>query len=233
MGSQGVILLRFDDELTHEIVQKARDFGASLAGVAPVAALRGAPSHLCEPLVDWESRGRSIIVMGLLHDRETPRLDWWDGNQGTAGNRRLIEAGRGLAAWLLDAHGLRAWDLHYYLGKGGVFLKDAAVVAGLGVIGRNNLLLTPEHGPLVRLRAIACESELAASPMIENDPCDGCAMPCRRACPQGAFETGAYAREQCRKQMTLDEDRAAVESGGPNRIIKYCRACEIHCPAGG
>jgi len=34
---------------------------------------------------------------------------------------------------------------------GDVSLRHAAVAAGLGVVGRNNLLVTPEFGPRVRL----------------------------------------------------------------------------------
>jgi epoxyqueuosine reductase len=46
-----------------------------------------------------------------------------------------------LADWLFRTHKVRAQSLPYHVEKGGVYLKDAAVYAGLGVVGKNNLLL--------------------------------------------------------------------------------------------
>jgi len=44
--------------------------------------------------------------------------------------------------------------------KGGVYLKDAAVFAGLGVLEKNNLLLDQKWGPRIRLRAVLIEGSL-------------------------------------------------------------------------
>jgi epoxyqueuosine reductase len=71
--------------------------------------------------------------------------------------------------------------------RGGIFLKDAAVLVGLGCIGRNNLLLTPELGSKVRLLAMLLEAELAPTGPIDFYPCEGCEEFCRKACPQNAF----------------------------------------------
>lgn len=223
-----------DYEFTQNIVDKAVQLGASLAGVVSADDLRISPSHQEEDVVDWVKIGRSVIVMALLHEKEKPDLDWWDGDKGTPGNRCLIRTGQGLAGWLQETHGLRAWDLPYYPAKGGVFLKDACAMAGLGMIGRNNLLLTREHGSSVRLRGLACEVELAPTPALGIDLCKGCPMPCRKACPQDAFQTGVYARDRCLNQMTSDEDRASpARTGSTSSVIRYCRACEFHCPLRG
>jgi epoxyqueuosine reductase len=42
--------------------------------------------------------------------------------------------------------------LPYKVEEGGMFLKDAATLAGLGIIGKNNLLITPEFEPLQQER---------------------------------------------------------------------------------
>jgi len=78
-------------------------------------------------------------------------------------------------------------------------------------------------------------------------------MPCREACPQKAFaETiyiredhgiealpgrgGVYSRVRCDQQMTVDNAAAemiAIEGQGePAKRVRFCRACELACPAG-
>jgi len=51
-------------------------------------------------------------------------------------------------------------------------LKDAAVLAGLGCIGKNNLLLTPEYGSRVRLRAFTIDLVLPSTGPLPFDPCE-------------------------------------------------------------
>jgi epoxyqueuosine reductase len=119
-----------------------------------------------------------------------------------------------------------------------VFLKDAAVLAGLGVIGRSNLLVTPQWGPRTRFRALLVEGDLEPTgPIQDFYPCESCAELCHLACPRDAFSTGAYHRPACIQQ--IDADVAGRGSGGepwqdgrPKLVIKYCRACELACPVG-
>ena len=79
-----------------EIVEKAREFGACLAGIADVSELRRSPSHVIYSKLDsfrgigtkeskgiapgefaWPQRARSIIVLAVPHPRYKPELDWW------------------------------------------------------------------------------------------------------------------------------------------------------------
>jgi len=174
-------------------------------------------------------------VLALAHDETEPELDWWDGERGTPGNRRLESIAMSLRQWLKEDLNSNAHLLPYHVEKGGIFLKDAAVLAGLGTIGMNNLLITPEFGPRVRLRALLLDVDLAPAGPIDFAPCAGCAMPCRSACPQEAFKHGAYSRTLCNQQMKTDEANAVIVEGGqekdlPSKYIKYCRACEVVCP---
>jgi epoxyqueuosine reductase len=105
----------------------------------------------------------------------------------------------------------------------------------LGVIGKNNLLITPEFGPRVRLRALFLDVALEPTGPADFDPCAGCDMPCRRACPQKAFRGGSYSRDLCDMQMGEDEtNEVIIENWGnddsPSTVRKYCRACELACP---
>lgn len=216
----------------HPILREASGSGAFLAGIVSSAALRptfahGQPEPLREP--------GSLLVLALGHPESQPELDWWDDRPGgSPGNRILEEKGRGLIPWLRKEMGVEGELLPYNPERGGVLLKDAAVLAGLGTIGANNLLITPEYGPRVRLRALLLRENLESTGPIGFSPCEGCDTPCRKACPQAAFRDGVYNRTRCMKQMKADETNKALSrrQERPVRVIRYCRACETACPIG-
>ena len=198
--------------------------------------------------VVWPERARSVLVIAVGHPADRPEMDWWFGRADPPGNRILADIVRRLCDWVLQAYGMRTFHLPYHVEIGGIFLKDAAVAAGLGCVGRNNLLVTREYGPRVRLRALTLDADLVSTgPLLSGaplgfDPCEGCDAPCLRSCPQGAFDrqvhdpievglehlpgrNGYFSRERCSLQMEADIESAA-------EVVKYCRACELSCPVG-
>lgn len=265
-------------DLTNAALEKTQALGADLAGVVSLQALMAGPSYQIQPLLpSWNgvgaghpgrppqpegpARPQSLIVLGVAHPANQPELDWWraDLPSRTLGNMELSRIARSLAAWLGNVHGVTAWDLAYHVERGGVYLKDAAALAGLGVVGRNNLFLAPGLGPRVRLRAMAVAADLAPTPASDYDPCDGCSEPCRRACPQNALSgralpqsslekagadapahlparDGSYERLLCNQQMEADiaagRETRSVHGGLPVKEVRYCRRCEMACPAG-
>ncbi len=97
---------------------------------------------------------KSVLVLALVHKAAEPELDWWDAEGDSLGNRKLESIAKALRESLKEALNTTAHLLPYHVGKGGIFLKDASVLAGVGIIGMNNLLITPEFGPRIRLRAL-------------------------------------------------------------------------------
>ena len=217
-----------------QLVRKALELGASSAGLIDSRRLGNSPSYQASGADLRLPGARSVMVLALVHDERHPDLDWWDGHKGTPGNRMLIEVIQRLAAWLIENHGISASDLPYHVEPGGIFLKDAAALAGLGAIGRNNLLITPEFGPRVRLRALLIDVCFEAQPVSTFAPCEGCPAPCRQACPRSAFHSGVYSRLLCDAQMKEDEANVSpVDADGQTmQRIRYCRACELACPVG-
>ncbi len=166
-------------------------------------------------------------------------MDWWDNCKGgSPGNRLLININRSLAKWIWKEYSVEAYGLPYQANRRGIFLKNAAVLAGLGVMGKNNLLITPQYGPRVRLRALALNLCLQSTgPLDGFAPCDGCNGPCMQACPMDAFHGGSYQRKSCLLQMKADETGNIVLNqpfvGMPAQIrTAYCRLCELSCPVG-
>ena len=263
-----------DQDINTQIIEQAINLGASVAGIANVEALKKSPSHFVFGKLDryhpagmkdsgnavsrqiaWPENAGSAVVVGVEHPEDKPELDWWqDGLRGgTGGNSLLLDINSRLSAWLEKEKGYKTHKLPYYIENGGIFLKDAAVMAGLGCIGRSNLFVTPDYGPRVRLRALLLDVELPATGAMEFNPCKGCDMPCRTACPQAAFQKriyrkvelgldalpgrrGVYSRQLCNVQMEMDinncEKIVIEESDRPGKLIKYCRLCEFACPVG-
>ncbi len=239
-----------DFSLSTEIINYAESFPDIRAGIALTEdVLKGASYQVVSeeqrslssldalPFVKWPENAHSVLVLGLAHPQNDLPLDWWEGGN-TWGNRSLGKTSKLLKEWLLEKYGLKSQPLPYHVEKGGIFLKDAAVLSGLGIICRNNLLIHPEWGPRIRFRSILIEGDLQPSGMIEGfSPCDTCNNICQKACPVDAFPQGTYSMPLCRKQMRVDEDNQVPygeinENGKQNMVIKYCRACELACPVG-
>jgi epoxyqueuosine reductase len=252
------------------IIETAMEKGATLAGIASTEALKVSASHTIytkmgdytgvgtvkdddalpdDQLFTWPDSACSVLVIGLSHPKDKPELDWWDG-RGTPGNRILIDIIKRTRQQIEDRLKIKTRELHYYVQKGGIFLKDAAVLAGLGCIGKNNMLITPTHGPRIRLRALFLDAEIHPGGPIAFDPCADCKVYCRRVCPEKAMDgeapifksvefsehlpgrDGAYNRALCNVRMEKDVTESSESNHDDHPTIKYCRRCEFVCPAG-
>ena len=236
--------------IENQIVAKALEMGASLAGIARVDDLKDSKSFEIydrKPYydeykgVEWKKEHRSVLVWALAHPASEPKLDWWSLKIPgfTPGNRVLRKQSKRMRIWLGEELGIPALSLPYQIEYGGTFLKDSAVLAGLGVIGKHNLLVTPEFGSDLRLRGIFMEADLEATGPIEGfDPCNGCDMPCHAACPRGALRSGTYEQSLCKQEMDQNDadfeklDGPIVGIEDPSDVIVYCRGCENACPVG-
>lgn len=217
-----------DAEILRAALRRARELGADIAGAVPARRLIDCPSAVADghrgPTAD---RG-IYIVFGLYHDPGRPELDLWEEGRGTPGDQILANIGRGLSRWLEETYGVRARLIPYQISDGGIYLKDAACMAGVGVMGRNNLVIVPGYGPRVRFRAVWVDLTAPGEEKLPApaSPCAGCPGYCIRACPMDAFAAGRYSRERCMARM--DADKASDRTR-----IDHCRECELACPEWG
>ncbi|MDO9540617.1 MAG: hypothetical protein Q7J09_11540 [Methanocalculus sp.] len=198
--------------------------GADVADTLPAAELINCPSAEADGNLGTERDHGTYIILGLFHDPAMPEMDYWEEGSGTPGNRQLGAIGRAIVRWLRETHGIEAELIPYQLYDGGIYLKDTALLAGIGTMGRNNQVLVPGYGPRIRFRAVWADIESDPPATITSEPpCRRCAGHCRRACPMGAFETGGFSRERCMQRMDADKGRNS-------ETIDHCRACELACP---
>ena len=113
--------------------------------------------------------------------------------------------------------------------------KHAAVAAGLGRFGLNNLLLTPQFGPRQRLVSIITSAPLAPDPVIEEPLCLGvtCAK-CLESCPAGACGGArevdlGFVTEQI-GEFSIDACRGYYKDSVLG--TQCARECMTRCPLG-
>ena len=235
--------------LTTEVISQAESYDGIRAGIVCLKDVLKGPSYqapegprsttqMDDVLMDkWPVQVQTVLILGLNHPEKDPRLDYWERGD-TWGNRRLREISELLKRWLREKYDLAAHPLPYHIEKGGLFLKDAAVLSGIGIIGRSNLLLHPEWGPRIRLRSILLEGDFQPTESLEGfTPCKTCKGFCQKACPMKAFPKGKYSRLICLKQIDADVENKVFDgeisvNGKRRSVIKYCRACELSCPVG-
>ena len=110
--------------------------------------------------------------------------------------------------------------------------KMAATSAGLGWIGKNGLLISPEHGPRLSLATVLTDAPMRPDAPIEHCLCGECVL-CIEHCPSRAITGAKWSRSSpftelvspgaCRSHKTSKRQTA----GKPN-----CGLCINICPYG-
>jgi epoxyqueuosine reductase len=103
-----------------------------------------------------------------------------------------------------------------------------AVRAGLGRVGRNSLLITPDYGSFVLLGELVIDADVDAydQPM-DWEPCGGCTL-CLKRCPVAAInDNRTIDPRRCISARTLETDSGELPLNG---WVCGCDECQTHCP---
>jgi epoxyqueuosine reductase len=110
--------------------------------------------------------------------------------------------------------------------------KDFAMQAGLGWIGKNSLLITPQFGSYCLLGCLFIDLDLPSDTPMSGDVCDGCEI-CIRACPTDCInQNRTIQADRCISYQTIEN---------PLEIPRYltekmdgwvfgCDICQMVCP---
>ncbi|MCX7843748.1 MAG: epoxyqueuosine reductase [Clostridia bacterium] len=111
--------------------------------------------------------------------------------------------------------------------------KTAAVMAGLGWVGKNGLFISKDYGPRVRLGTILTDMELPAENKIIASKCGECKI-CIQSCPAMAL-TGNCWNEGCDRSSVLDAKACSDYMNAKFKHIgrgSVCGICVKVCPYG-
>ncbi len=211
-----------DVGLTRQLEHACVKAGADVFGCANLATIR----QLCKSNnpEKFLAEVNTVVVVGIhLYDL---MLDAWS-------QPPMLGRGNQFADQILEGICYRAKDFlaehdhaSVVVPYAGLFLKDIGAMAGIGPIGKNNLLLTPDFGPQVRLRALVTDATLkCGNPILTSEYCATC-QKCVDACPANALANGQYAREKC-EPYQLSHLRHLSEY-----TSIWCNACIESCPVG-
>lgn len=102
-----------------------------------------------------------------------------------------------------------------------ISMKHAAVLAGLGTLGKNTLLLNEEYGNLLTLGAVLTDLDLESDPPAKSIQADGCSL-CIQNCPSQALNGYCADQAKCRPNTYGTNTR------GFN--VVNCNKCRTVCP---
>jgi epoxyqueuosine reductase QueG len=108
---------------------------------------------------------------------------------------------------------------------------EVAVLCGLGVKGRNGLLINEKYGSFCFIGEIITDKEITAS-VPEDRTCIGCGI-CEKKCPLGAISGYKVDVSKCLSHITQkkgelsQEERKCIEETG---CIWGCDICQNVCP---
>jgi len=245
------------NKLKEELRAKSKELGFQLFGVSDIAKMEEVPfpedRGLQRPS-EVMPEAKSLIIMGMVIWDEGMNVsistagsgDFSGGDSEYYNTYYMIVENKGwhFCKWLKDTKGEDA------IPSTTIHAKVATYLAGLGFIGHNTQVITPEYGPRVRWIAILTTMKLEPDEPFVRDLCAEQPLCkngslCVKACPYGAIIPGPSQGVELGKKVTYDRCVVAHEFDTvldktwekhirrvSDRGFAECTLCNLSCPYG-
>lgn len=220
--------------MENQIKEFILKLGADVCGIANVDRFSEAPAgfHPRDIFPDC----KSVVVFGIALPKGLtkvdPRLIYGHFNYDTCREvdwvafraAKEIERLWGVYAVPIPSDGpYEYWDAEKLEGRGLISMKHAAVLAGLGRLGKSTLLLNKKYGNLLTLGAVVTELDLASDPLAESICIESCNI-CIKNCPSQALNGQHANQTKCRPNTY------GINARGFDTV--NCNKCREMCPMG-
>lgn len=194
-------------ELNSEIVKGyGLNAGASVVGIAASKDFHLAPDGF-KP-ADVLEGCLSAIILGAPVPQEAIlkdpigfidiRNELNEKMTGIAKNVAKQIKGEGYKASAINGMGGKWVDGKHF---GHISLKHAAELAGLGIIGKNYLLINPQYGTLLWFSAVLTDADLIPDEKAQYAVCNNCSK-CVEMCPSKALDNlPVFGKKECAGTM--------------------------------
>jgi epoxyqueuosine reductase len=214
------------------IKQKALRYGADTCGIAPVDRFARAPKGFhpsdiypdCRSVVVFAARfplstlqAKTNAPYTLVRNKMVDKVDWISFNMSNELEREGI-----ISIPIPSADPYDYWDGERNHGRGILSLKHAGALAGLGVLGKNTLLMNERFGNMIWLGAILVSIDLEPDPVASYEGCGSECTLCIDSCPQHALDGITINQKLCR-------DISISYNYGGGTVLS-CNVCRKVCP---
>ena len=114
------------------------------------------------------------------------------------------------------------WNQENMHGMGIISLRHTAFYAGLGILGRNTLLINREFGNMVYIGAVLIDIDAEPDPIVNDFTCPSDCTLCLDACPIQALNGVTVNQKLCREISCPQHPRGWD--------IYSCNECRKVCP---
>ncbi|NHJ25896.1 MAG: epoxyqueuosine reductase [Candidatus Lokiarchaeota archaeon] len=217
---------------SEKIKQIIKGLGADLCGIASVDRFKDAPEGF-RP-TDIYPECKSVIVFL----KRTPKSSVYAVNciPYTFVNSMIMNIIDNLTIeilYKLEELGIRCvpipsddpyeyWEADKSYGRAILSLRHAGYLSGLGVLGKNTLLINDVYGNMIQIGAILVDIQLKADPIVTYEGCINSCRICIESCPQKALGGKTVNQALCRPLSTYKHEKGY--------ILKKCNICRIECP---
>ncbi|MBI9047198.1 MAG: tRNA epoxyqueuosine(34) reductase QueG [Anaerolineaceae bacterium] len=132
----------------------------------------------------------------------------------------------------LEKETKKAFPYKIYIDTGPILEKEIASLAGLGWIGKNSSLISPEFGSTFFLAEILIGLEFEPDQRFENNFCGNCTK-CIDACPTNCIQNNrTIDASQCISYLTI-ENKGIIPYEFRSKMKNWvfgCDICQMVCP---
>jgi epoxyqueuosine reductase len=220
-------------KITSEEIKKiARDLGADLCGIASVVKFENAPEGFKPG--DIYKKAKSVIVYAkrlpteVLFAKSCIPYTHVNALITLAVDKLSLELSLKLQdltipnVMIPTDDPYEAWDNERRHGKAILSLRHAGYLAGLGKLGKNNLLINDKYGNMIQIGALLADYEFHYDEIAAYQACNDNCSACLKSCPQKALDGSTVNQDKCRKLSNFKTEKGYV--------LKKCWECRRSCP---